>query len=61
MRTQSRGEVCVPRFRVCVNLGIEYVDGMKSGNDVVCFIKRFRAPLAHVQPQAAGHRASVAP
>ncbi|CAH0489695.1 unnamed protein product [Peronospora farinosa] len=35
--------------RVRVNLGIEYAPSKKSGHDVVCFIKRFSAPLTKDQ------------
>lgn len=36
-------------FRIRVNLGIEYAPGKKSSHEVVCFIKRFSAPLARDQ------------
>ncbi|KAI9911312.1 hypothetical protein PsorP6_009030 [Peronosclerospora sorghi] len=36
-------------YRVRVNLGIEYAPDKKSNHDVVCFIKRFSAPLAKDQ------------
>ncbi|KAF1777758.1 P-loop containing nucleoside triphosphate hydrolase [Phytophthora cactorum] len=44
-------------FRVRVNVGIEYAPGKKSGHDVVCFIKRFSAPLA--KDQTLNHQLQV--
>ncbi|KUF96067.1 Polycystin-2 [Phytophthora nicotianae] len=44
-------------FRVRVNVGIEYSPGKKSGHDVVCFIKRFSAPLA--KDQTLNHQLQV--
>ncbi|RLN69358.1 hypothetical protein BBJ29_000235 [Phytophthora kernoviae] len=44
-------------YCVRVNLGIEYSSGKKSGHDVVCFIKRFSAPLA--KDQTLNHQLQV--
>ncbi|RLN48678.1 hypothetical protein BBJ28_00009539 [Nothophytophthora sp. Chile5] len=44
-------------YRVRVNLGIEYSAGKKSGHDVVCFIKRFSAPLT--KDQTLNHQLQV--
>ncbi|KAI9986672.1 hypothetical protein PInf_025627 [Phytophthora infestans] len=44
-------------FRVRVNVGIEYSPGKKNGHDVVCFIKRFSAPLA--KDQTLNHQLQV--
>ncbi|CAI5714683.1 unnamed protein product [Hyaloperonospora brassicae] len=46
-----------PTCCVRVNVGIEYVSGKPSGHDVVCFIKRFSAPLA--KDQTLSHQLQV--
>ncbi|TDH68981.1 hypothetical protein CCR75_000940 [Bremia lactucae] len=56
-RADESALVSGPTFHVRVNLGIEYTPGKKSGHDVVCFIKRFSAPLA--KDQTLNHQLQV--